>query len=848
MHEFREGQRPICATSCYSGHRITQKVHLRMETSLAQGEQALIKLIADLDPETDFNEAQTRFHIIDRVLFECLGWRREAEVEIESSEDRRFTDYELGKPQRLAILEAKREGIPFEIPAGTASRLVTDVRSIIRVSEEAKKAITQVQEYCSQRGTPVAIISNGQQYIAFLGSRQDGQSVLDGKALVFDSLQRLRENFTLAWQLLSSDGVKEKRINRFLVSGETQLPNKLSSRLINYPKARYKSDIQSTLRSLSDLFLQDAIDSPDVEHKFFEECYCDSGALSQFALLSKNILDARYASLFNESEPHPHLAKVKTKKKDNFSPDVLSEAVAKRPIVLLGDVGVGKTSFIKNLMYNSAYEEFKQAIYIYIDLGSKAALTEDLRVFILNEIERQLNSEYQIDPYEYGVVKGVYAAEINRFGKGIWARKRESAPDLYETKLLEKLDDLISEKDQHLKRVIGYHSKTSQKQIIVCLDNADQRDFEIQQGTFVISQELAQDWNATVFVSVRPQTFFRSKRSGALNAYPHKVFTISPPRIDIVIEKRLNFALHMAEGTVSSDTYQGFAVNAQSLALFLKALLSSLQNNTELLEFLSNITGGNIRAAIEFVTGFIGSPGVDAEKIIDKMANEGRYRIPVHEFTKQALLGEYAHYSADTSIAMNVFDISHSDPNEHFLIPTILAFLDLDGEHRDNDGFCPTQELFSELQNTGFTSEQIEKALRRSTNKKLIETSQRVTFEEDLNGTLIGEMPSSFRITSAGAYHLRRWIGQFAYLDAMVFDTPILSSAAKDVLAKDLESFGIAVRYERASEFKSYLLDRWRKFPQAPSYLDFEALLHEGDDTFIRVKRAVERNREETKT
>jgi predicted type IV restriction endonuclease/GTPase SAR1 family protein len=813
--------------------------------SLAQGEKALAELIKTLPPETNFNEAQTRFHVIDKVLFDCFGWCRDSEVEIEKSEDQQFTDYELGKPQRLAILEAKREGIQFEIPAGASEKLITDVESIRRVSKEARKAVDQVQSYCSLRGTPVAIISNGQQYIAFLGSRQDGKSVLDGKAVVFDSLQRLKDNFNLAWQLLSSEGIKERRINRYLVSGETNLPNKLSSRLINYPKARYKSDIQSTLRSLSELFLQDAVDNDEIEKQFFIECYCESGALSQYALLSKNILEARYASLFSQTEPHPHLSSVRDRKKDNFTPDVLSEAISKRPIVLLGDVGVGKTSFIKNLIYNSAYDEFKSALYIYIDLGSKAALADNLKIFILSEIERQLNHVYELDPYEIGIVKGVYASEISRFSKGIWGGKKESNPELYETKLFEKLEELMSEKDQHLKRVIGHSSKSSQRQIIVCLDNADQRDFEVQQDTFVISQELAQDWDATVFVSVRPQTFFRSKRSGALNAYPHKVFTISPPRIDKVIEKRLMFALKMAEGSVSSDIHRGFEVNAQSLALFLKALLSSLRENPDLLEFLSNITGGNIRAAIEFVTGFIGSPGVDAEKIISTMDTQGRYRIPVHEFTKQALLGEYSHYNPDTSIAMNVFDILNSDTNEHFLAPVILAFLNLSGEHRDNDGFCLSNIMFSELQGMGFTSEQIEKSLRRCTNKKLIESSERVTFEEDVNGTLIGEMPGSFRITSIGAYHLRRWMGQFTYLDAMVFDTPILSRSTREALSDNLESLAIDARYKRAEEFKKYLINCWNGFSQSPSYFNLNEIFSEGEDSFRRVANAIRKNQQE---
>ncbi|EKF73489.1 hypothetical protein A11A3_13165, partial [Alcanivorax hongdengensis A-11-3] len=265
--------------------------------SLAQGEKALDDLIESLNDDSDLNEAQTRFHIIDRILFECFGWCRESEIEIENSEDKKFTDYELGKPRRFAILEAKREGLHFEIPAGVSKKLVTDVRSLARLSADTEKAINQVHFYCSQRGTPVAILSNGKQLVAFLASRQDGVSFLDGKALVFESLEVLKGNFNLAWQLLSADGIKEKRINRFLVSGETQLPNKLSSRLVGYPKARYKSDIQTTLRSLSDLFLQDIVYDPEVEHSFFSECYCESGALSKYALLSKGILEGGCSKL-----------------------------------------------------------------------------------------------------------------------------------------------------------------------------------------------------------------------------------------------------------------------------------------------------------------------------------------------------------------------------------------------------------------------------------------------------------------------------------------------------------------------------------------------------------------------
>jgi len=152
-------------------------------TTLSEGESALVDLISKLDSNTDMNEAQTRFHIIDKVLFECLGWSRD-EVEVEKSEQRKFTDYELGRP-RLAILEAKREGKTFEIPAGLSKSLISDLPSIMKISEDAASAIKQAQEYCSQRGVAIAIVTNGHQYIVFLASRQDGVSVYEGKAVVF---------------------------------------------------------------------------------------------------------------------------------------------------------------------------------------------------------------------------------------------------------------------------------------------------------------------------------------------------------------------------------------------------------------------------------------------------------------------------------------------------------------------------------------------------------------------------------------------------------------------------------------------------------------------------------------
>ena len=294
----------------------------------------------------------------------------------------------------------------------------------------------------------------------------------------------------------------------------------------------------------------------------------------------------------------------------------------------------------------------------------------------------------------------------------------------------------------------------------------------------------------------------------------------------------------MAEGRLPVEMLTGVELHLTKIALFLKALLYSLTNNQELVELLGHITGGNVRQVIELVTKFIGSPNVDADKIIGIMEQEGQYTVPVHEFSKHALLGEYSHYSPDSSLAMNIFDVRFPDRREHFLSPMLVAYLHHDGPHRNREGFVTSSQIEEEMQSWGFTVPQIENALRRATNKKLIETTERITFEEDMTG-LVGDMPMAFRVTTIGAYHLLRWAPSFAYLDAMVFDTPIFDSKRTEAMQHALNSLDIKDRYDRACEFRSYLSESWAMADLSPAYFDWSSLAKHGDGSFEMVARVV---------
>ena len=811
-------------------------------TTIHSGQEALDRLINELtSQEPDWNEADTRFHIIDRIIVECLGWPR-ASLRMEQAHNQHYADYELGAP-RCAIWEAKRIGRTFQLPANPARPIVTDLPSVIALDAAASEAITQVQRYCSDRGVEIAVAANGRQLIAFLATRSDGLPPLRGRCLVIRGHAELRDQFPTIWQVLSPAGVAERRLNRLLnVGADRVLPEKLSAQLPSYPKYRYPSDLQNDLRDLGQLLLIDVADQQDTERQFYNKCYCVSGALSQHALVSKRMLRARYDAIFDRTQQAPTVEPVRTgSSKTAFTPGAVIELHLRRPVVLLGDVGVGKTSFLKHLMYVSAFEEFRNALYIYIDFGSQGALASSLNGFVLNEIERQLLTDHSIDVQEDGFVRGVYHSEIVRFQRGIFGSLRETDGAAYQRELLGFLQTKTADQAEHLKMSVAHIAAGRKQQIILVLDNADQRDYEIQQEVFIVAENFAKEWKAAVFVAVRPQTFYKSKQAGSLTAYPHRVFTIAPPRVDHVIERRLQFALDIASGKIQSAQLVNIQLRLESIAAFLRTLLHSLAHNTDLVEFLSNITAGNIRAVVDFVAGFIGSANVNTQKIIEINERRGQYTIPVHEFWKAALLGEYSYYDPASSMALNVFDIGGANPEEHFLVPMMLGYLNADGQHRTKEGFVASTAIVVEMQKWSFVPSSTEAALRRVNNKKLLETPQRVTFDED-EGGLIGAMPDYFRISTIGAYHLRRWISDFAYLDAMAYDTPILDENTLDRLRPTIASFGIRDRLDRAVAFRGYLEKIWRGSQLAPDYFDWSALVARGEESFRRVRSALGRS------
>jgi hypothetical protein len=604
------------------------------------------------------NEATTRLHIIDRLFFDCLGWDRE-HVVVEDAENREYTDYTFVFPRRLLIVEAKKEGTYFELPVGH-SNLDYSIGPLLRASRPLKGALEQVGGYCQRRGVRFGAVTNGHQLVAFIASRDDGRPPYDGTALVFPSLDFMAAHFIELWNALSRPAVEEQRLRVRLLGGvRPRSPIKLSARLSAFPGTKSRNTMQANLQDMGELILEDLVQTKELEPTFIRECYSQSGALSQHAQISRTILRARYAALFDSQNPGPALTSVTDKR--GISPDLLAEGLARRPILLIGDVGVGKTTFIRNLLYTESEALKTTAVTIYLDLGRRGALALDLKKLILDDIERQLLEKYETDIGSDQFVRSVYGAQLGRFQHSPVARLKKTKPKAYEEREVEFLQRFLDNREEHLRSSLEFISRSTHRQIVIFLDNTDQRNDRDQEDAFLIAQEMSEQWSAVVFLPLRPETFHASRQRGALTGYHTRAFTVSPPRIDHILQKRLTFGLRIARGEYPIPNLPAnVTVKLEGLQTLIECFLHSLSRSQELIECIDNIASGNVRTALDLVKDFFGSGHIDTQKIIEKYRYDD-YVVPLHEFLRAVIYRDSEYYDPGRSLIGNLFDISALD-------------------------------------------------------------------------------------------------------------------------------------------------------------------------------------------
>ena len=89
---------------------------------------------------------------------------------------------------------------------------------------------------------------------------------------------------------------------------------------------------------------------------------------------------------------------------------------------------------------------------------------------------------YRVDIYEHNFVRGVYDLEVKRFRSSFKAAIYKSNKGKLDDQLMARLDELVNDKAEHLRCSIQHVARARKRQIVIMLDNADQRAADVRAG------------------------------------------------------------------------------------------------------------------------------------------------------------------------------------------------------------------------------------------------------------------------------------------------------------------------------------------------------------------------------
>jgi hypothetical protein len=748
--------------------------------------EQLLKHESTIRAAAGTNEATTRLRAIDTVLFDVLGWEKQ-EVETEKYfRSEGYADYTfLDGKSFLLVLEAKKAGETFLLKENHYSDSPVGFPLIAQQCKEADQALRQVLGYAAQVAPRYIAISNGHQWLIAL-AWVSNQTIDERSVFVFESVDAIKAKFARFWACFSPEGVRKNQAAAHLLeSRKAPAPAKLSQRLAGYPEPAARNTLVNEIDIITTGVLEE-VKKDEEDEQFLNECYIEpestSGSLAYASELLVNRLDAdeRIAAQVVDS-------------RDVAA--ILHGHGQEKPVVVLGRVGHGKSTFLRYLRKIRSKELLNKYFQIEINFIDRPEAAELVAKFVYDEIERQFRENYNITLTDANVVRGALHNDLDRFSRSVVGRAHEVGSEAYKAAELQFILEIQKDRHLFLQKVLLHFRAGRNSSIAIFFDNLDRRNEKIQEEAFLRASAIARDFASLVFVCLRPSTFYNSKKVGVLDSISPKVINVVSPKTHTMVVKRLRFARRIALGEVPMDAHfsRKFSMELPRTALFLECIANSFYRSKHLSNIFDLVSNGNARDLLTLVAQVLTSQHLDTGKILKKY-QEGGYLLSDHEVLRALLYGNFLQYDPGVSLFVNLFDIQRADAAEHFTKFAILDHLRRAPDGHPNFGFTPVDLVLRYLYQVGFSEECAKEAIRFLFAQRCCEANIPVEVWSD--------SIEEIRLTPHGRFHVTDLVKRFQYMDAITIDTPIVDDAVRaGITAVD----DIQRRLSRCETFIDYL-------------------------------------------
>lgn len=431
-----------------------------------------------------------------------------------------------------------------------------------------------------------------------------------------------------------------------------------------------------------------------------------------------------------------------------------------RPILLVGEPGVGKTTWLLHFFSQAAVE--RRSYYVRVDGSS---------------IYPALGGVTPVDYLQF------------RIRQGIWERMKATADSLgievpahSVTPHLENMFVLESALKETAE-ILAQNKKTCW----VLIDNFDRRPRELQQLAIEFGKNLCAALGVHVIVALRPYTLGHDHIMDDLPC-----ITVPSPSLGDLVKSRINYVLdssncrelkkQFAKGVSANLRWtNGTIKSEEDLGNLWRTVGNTLAELHDLQRLLFVIHLGDLHAITEDLRGLMFS-GFFCNEMMRRLAGDSRN---VHEFLTAYFRGAYRHHrhsKQSGEYVVNLYEAPGADDRHRFLL---IRFLQVVRKLGAGNAIPTYGDARGVLESFGYESHRIDAAASLLIRCRLVLEVKRLL---DWHNPVL-ELANSDQITvsESGVYYLDKLTRNPRYIQAMA-DVTFLPSEVVETMKTDERS------------------------------------------------------------
>jgi hypothetical protein len=761
-----------------------------------------------------FSEQDSRVKIIDRILCQVLNYPFK-DILTEPKAGKGFLDYKIlvnGLP-RLAI-EAKKDGVEFNIENSYSGRAF-NLNGPVLKDKAVQEGIDQSIYYAAYKGIELSCLTNGRTWIIFRSNRLgDGKDILEGKAFVFSTLESVRNEFKLFYELMSPEGVSDFRYRALFQEAEGAEIRvkdfgqalKTENEIKVLERQTYSHDFD---RIMNEFFSRLSGDSdPEMLLECFVETKESHAADQELCRISEDLIRRVRSLETMQAEALTELIeKVRSTNRHEF-------------VILMGTKGAGKSTFIDRFFENVISEKLKsQTVVVRINLavsdGNANTIIDWLNHTLLEECERVL---YDGKP-TFEEIQGMFYFEYERLRDGNWNKLYQKDKDQFKIDFGKHIEERRENRpNEYIKRMIGDITKSRFKVPCLVFDNADHFSIDFQEKVFQYARAIYEQEICLVIVPITDKTSWQLSKQGAIQSFENEVLYLPVPSPKKIIEKRIEFLEKklVIEKTTKGRYFLGRGIKLEipSLEKFVKFLQNVFLTDDQVARWIGDFANYDIRRCLDLTRDIISSPHLPLEELVKawvsgKIQSNSDFEIKKYRIKHALLKRVYNSYPVNNHMYIqNTFYIAGNLNTSPLLSLRLLRILMDRRNESKEDNYLGVDQLLDYCNGMG---------IERSTSTKHLDIMLKKGLLYSYDPTVVNIHDSKrIEISPSGIEHYYWSLNDNDYLFVMIEVTPISDKELFRTFEERYYSWG--ERDGVKHDFIDYLLDEDKTYIHVPAH------------------------------